>query len=184
MRAVRAASVEEIADALSARLARMASLGVTTVECKSGYGLDEAGDAVDDAIATDLAAVSPDLGERHLHTRAVTMAARELKERLSFAEEQTVLVTGEPPLPASYRRTELEQQIEPQVQRATRLAQAAVRAGRARELFQQDGPTSIRQQPWEELAGSVEHVLLSGGTSAIPAMPRPCRTSLCSIRSN
>jgi len=135
-------------------------------------GLDEAGDAVDDAIATDLAAVSPDLGERHLHTRAVTMAARELKERLSFAEEQTVLVTGEPPLPASYRRTELEQQIEPQVQRATRLAQAAVRAGRARELFQQDGPTSIRQQPWEELAGSVEHVLLSGGTSAIPAMQR------------
>jgi imidazolonepropionase len=42
MRAVRAAHTEEIAAALRARLGRMASLGVTTVECKSGYGLDEA----------------------------------------------------------------------------------------------------------------------------------------------
>ena len=42
MRAVRAASVEAIAAALAARLRRMASLGVTTVEAKSGYGLDEA----------------------------------------------------------------------------------------------------------------------------------------------
>ncbi|APR78658.1 Imidazolonepropionase [Minicystis rosea] len=42
MRAVRAASRDEIARTLAARLRRMASLGVTTVECKSGYGLDEA----------------------------------------------------------------------------------------------------------------------------------------------
>jgi imidazolonepropionase len=42
MRAVRAASSAEIAAVLRARLSRMASLGVTTVECKSGYGLDEA----------------------------------------------------------------------------------------------------------------------------------------------
>lgn len=40
MRAVRAASPEALSRELSARLARMASLGVTTVECKSGYGLD------------------------------------------------------------------------------------------------------------------------------------------------
>jgi imidazolonepropionase len=42
MRAVRAATREEIAAELGARLRRMASLGVTTVEAKSGYGLDEA----------------------------------------------------------------------------------------------------------------------------------------------
>jgi imidazolonepropionase len=42
MRAVRAASGEAIARALAGRLRRMASLGVTTVEAKSGYGLDEA----------------------------------------------------------------------------------------------------------------------------------------------
>jgi imidazolonepropionase len=42
MRAVRASSRDEIAAALAARLSRMASLGVTTVEAKSGYGLDEA----------------------------------------------------------------------------------------------------------------------------------------------
>lgn len=41
MRAVRQASVEELEEALVARLGRMASLGVTTVEVKSGYGLDE-----------------------------------------------------------------------------------------------------------------------------------------------
>lgn len=42
MRAVRAASRDEITRALRGRLARMAALGVTTVEAKSGYGLDEA----------------------------------------------------------------------------------------------------------------------------------------------
>lgn len=42
MRAVRAATTGEIACALRARLGRMAALGVTAVEAKSGYGLDEA----------------------------------------------------------------------------------------------------------------------------------------------
>jgi imidazolonepropionase len=41
MRGVRAASCEEIGAALERRLVRMASMGVTTVEVKSGYGLDE-----------------------------------------------------------------------------------------------------------------------------------------------
>jgi len=41
MRAVRAATTAEIAAVVGARLRRMASLGVTTVEAKSGYGLDE-----------------------------------------------------------------------------------------------------------------------------------------------
>lgn len=40
MRAIREASREEIADTLMARLCRMAKLGVTSVEVKSGYGLD------------------------------------------------------------------------------------------------------------------------------------------------
>jgi len=40
MRAVHAATQEQILAALRARLARMAALGVTTVEVKSGYGLD------------------------------------------------------------------------------------------------------------------------------------------------
>ena len=42
MRAIRAASLDELTAALAARLGRMAALGVTTVEVKSGYGLDEA----------------------------------------------------------------------------------------------------------------------------------------------
>ncbi len=40
MRAIRAASVTHIEKTLLARVRRMMSLGVTTVECKSGYGLD------------------------------------------------------------------------------------------------------------------------------------------------
>ena len=39
-RAVAAATERELADALTARLRRMALLGVTTVEVKSGYGLE------------------------------------------------------------------------------------------------------------------------------------------------
>ncbi|AKT41072.1 imidazolonepropionase [Chondromyces crocatus] len=42
MRAVRASSVEALSATLVERLRRMATLGVTTVEAKSGYGLDEA----------------------------------------------------------------------------------------------------------------------------------------------
>ena len=65
MRAVRAATAAEIAAALRARLQRMARLGVTTVEAKSGYGLDEASErkqleAIADAAgSTDLPRVVP-----------------------------------------------------------------------------------------------------------------------------
>jgi imidazolonepropionase len=45
MRSVRAASEETIANELRARLQRMARAGVTTVEVKSGYGLDRASEA-------------------------------------------------------------------------------------------------------------------------------------------
>lgn len=43
-RAVMAATEDEIAETLAARLARMAALGVTTVEVKSGYGLEPDGE--------------------------------------------------------------------------------------------------------------------------------------------
>ncbi|HVY46463.1 MAG TPA: imidazolonepropionase, partial [Minicystis sp.] len=45
MRAVRAASREELLVELCLRVERMTALGVTTIECKSGYGLDEANEA-------------------------------------------------------------------------------------------------------------------------------------------
>ena len=41
MHAVREASVDALTDALAGRLSRMAAMGVTTVEVKSGYGLSE-----------------------------------------------------------------------------------------------------------------------------------------------
>ncbi|MBM4358225.1 MAG: imidazolonepropionase, partial [Deltaproteobacteria bacterium] len=42
MRAVRAASVDDLARSLHARVVRMLDMGVTTLEVKSGYGLSEA----------------------------------------------------------------------------------------------------------------------------------------------
>lgn len=39
VRAVRAASIDELAEATAARLRRMSRLGAATIECKSGYGL-------------------------------------------------------------------------------------------------------------------------------------------------
>lgn len=41
MRAIRAASQQEVAQNLRGRLSRMSKQGITTVEVKSGYGLDE-----------------------------------------------------------------------------------------------------------------------------------------------
>jgi imidazolonepropionase len=44
MHALRSAGLDQIASTLTARLGRMAAQGVTTIEVKSGYGLDEAGE--------------------------------------------------------------------------------------------------------------------------------------------
>ncbi|HEU4407172.1 MAG TPA: imidazolonepropionase [Polyangiaceae bacterium] len=55
MRAVRAARPAELAAALRARLGRMARQGVTTVEVKSGYGLDEASERAQLEAAADAA---------------------------------------------------------------------------------------------------------------------------------
>lgn len=59
MRSVRAASEEEIATTLEARVRRMAALGVTTLEVKSGYGLDLASETKQLAA---VAAVAPRRG--------------------------------------------------------------------------------------------------------------------------
>jgi imidazolonepropionase len=53
MRAVRGAGPGELARALRARLGRMARQGVTTVEVKSGYGLDEASERAQLEAAAD-----------------------------------------------------------------------------------------------------------------------------------
>jgi imidazolonepropionase len=56
MRAVRAAGPGELAQVLRARLLRMARQGVTTVEVKSGYGLDEASERAQLEAAADAGA--------------------------------------------------------------------------------------------------------------------------------
>lgn len=87
-RAIREASLAAVVEALKARLRRMASLGVTTVEAKSGYGLDEANErkqleaAAEAGRAADLPRVVPTYlalhalpreagGDREAYARAV-----------------------------------------------------------------------------------------------------------------
>jgi imidazolonepropionase len=87
MRAVRAADLDELSAALVRRLGRMATVGATTVEVKSGYGLDEASErrqleavaraarhpSLPELVPTFLGlhAVAPELhGDRDAHARA------------------------------------------------------------------------------------------------------------------
>lgn len=63
MRSVREASLDDLTKTLRSRLRRMAALGVTTVEAKSGYGLDEASERKQ---LTAIAEASRDAGSPRL----------------------------------------------------------------------------------------------------------------------
>lgn len=89
MRSVRNASLAEITSVLVARLRRMASLGVTTVEAKSGYGLD-AQNELKQLEALALAASHEDLPRvipTYLALHAVPPEAR--SDRAAYIEQIT-----------------------------------------------------------------------------------------------
>ncbi|MBI4955878.1 MAG: imidazolonepropionase [Myxococcales bacterium] len=94
MRAVREASREQIAASLRARLRRMASLGVTAVEVKSGYGLDPPSERklleaiADVAGASELPAVVP----TYLGLHAVPPEAR--ADRPAYVRAATEALDG------------------------------------------------------------------------------------------
>jgi imidazolonepropionase len=77
MRAVRAARRDDLARALAERLARMAALGVTTVEVKSGYGLDADSEQKQLEAAAEVAAKSdlPRVVSTYLALHALTPEA-------------------------------------------------------------------------------------------------------------
>lgn len=86
MGAVRAASLEELTLELRDRVGRMASLGVTTIEAKSGYGLDEANERKQlTAVATvERNARSPRLVPTYLALHALPPEAK--GDRAAYAE--------------------------------------------------------------------------------------------------
>jgi len=81
-RAIEAASEDEITEALVARLGRMASLGVTTVEVKSGYGLEPDGERKQLRAIARAAAQSglPDVAATYLALHALPPSARSARD--------------------------------------------------------------------------------------------------------
>ena len=77
-RAVAAATADELSDALRARLRRMLSLGVTTVEVKSGYGLEPGHEKKQLAAiaAVSGGSASPDVVPTYLALHALPEGAR------------------------------------------------------------------------------------------------------------
>lgn len=78
MRAIRSASVAQIEKTLSARTRRMMAMGVTTVECKSGYGLDLQSEQkqLEAVLAVSMATNVPRLVPTYLALHALSPEAR------------------------------------------------------------------------------------------------------------
>jgi len=78
MRAIRSADVEHIEKTLVARIRRMLAMGVTTVECKSGYGLDLESERkqLDAVFRASMATEVPRLVPTYLALHAVPPEAR------------------------------------------------------------------------------------------------------------
>jgi imidazolonepropionase len=93
MRAIRAADVTQIEKTLLARTRRMLSLGVTTVECKSGYGLNLESECkqLDAVLRVSMASNVPRLVPTYLALHAVPPEAR--ADRAEYVQQvETVCV--------------------------------------------------------------------------------------------
>jgi imidazolonepropionase len=91
-RAVAAATADELANVLAARLRRMASLGVTTVEVKSGYGLEAAHERKQLAAIARVAARSdvPAVIATFLALHALPPSARDRAQFVSQVAQELV----------------------------------------------------------------------------------------------
>lgn len=150
---------------------------VAEISVLSSWGRDEAGDALDTSIASDLAVqlaeqgVDPD--EVDAHGDLVLQAARQAKLQLS-RQLETVVDIRSPRvrLPAtSYTREQLDAAFADQLGRAEQLVWSVLRGARVthQEVL---SPAEIRALPQAVLARDVDHVLLVGGMSRIPAVTR------------
>lgn len=141
----------------------------------SSFGVDEAGDALDDAIATDLERELDGLGvdTDQLGRGLVVQAARDAKQQLTHHPDTVVAVRGAqqtiPQLP--YTRERLEVVFEPQLRKAERLILAVV-AGAQLTYEGKRSTVDIRRLTPERLAADVDFVLLAGGMARVPALAR------------
>ncbi|MGI5243251.1 Hsp70 family protein [Dactylosporangium sp. CA-139066] len=143
----------------------------------SALGVDQAGDALDRAIADDFIGLYAERGvdvwdrAPGEYVDAVLLrAARAAKEHLSQMSEQRILVPRRPmgDMPVlTYRKEQLEEAFRPQMDRVLMLVWAAIRAARLTERGGRS-PAQLRAVNPAELAKDVDYVLLAGGMSRIP----------------
>lgn len=142
----------------------------------SSMSVPEAGDRLDQTIAGEIEAELHDSG--HVDRQAdsvfdhlLRLAARRLKEQLSYSEEaSTALGAGHEDLPPlRYTRHQLEAAFSPQLERAISLIDGALKGAELRRR-NAEGPSAIRQMNTDPLRQDVKWVLLSGGMSRVPAV--------------
>lgn len=146
----------------------------------SSWGIDEAGDTLDEALAAEV--------ERELEARGhdvaglpgaagvrsvIRQAAKEAKERLS--DESDTLVTIRHPevdLPSlSLSQEQVDVAFHGQLTRAEGLVWAVLRGAQVTHEVTKT-PAEIRAVPRESLANEIDFVLLAGGMSRVPSVGR------------
>ncbi len=149
------------------------------IAVQSCLGMAMAGDALDTAIARDLALEMAqhevDVSQHarpELAWALLERAAREAKVRLSHAEEHPVVLPRQLAYPhvLRYHREQLEAAFQSQMDGAESLVVSALRAAR---LAQQPATAAeLRAISRAELAAGIDFVLLVGGMSRIPYVAR------------
>jgi len=143
----------------------------------SSWGIDEAGDSLDTAIAADLEQDLMGLGVAMDQLRlsgGLMEAARQAKIQLSTRNNTVVAVPTSPEIVVpqlAYERARLEIAFAPQLRRAEELVWAVLRGARVTHEVQLTS-SEIRRLPKEDLAKDVDFVLLAGGMSRVPAVAR------------
>lgn len=146
----------------------------------SSWGIDEAGDALDEALAAEL---EHQLGARG-HDIAglpgadgvrsvIRQAAKEAKERLSD-ETDTLVAIRHPDvdLPTvSLSQEQVDVAFHGQLTRAEGLVWAVLRGAQVTHEVTKT-PAEIRAVPLESLANEIDFVLLAGGMSRVPSVGR------------
>ena len=145
------------------------------VSVLASLGVPMAGDALDAAIARDIAAeMAANRIDVTMHPQPelawglLERAAREAKTRLTGVEEHPLVLPRQLayPAPVRYRREQLERAFRAQMDGAESLVFSALRAS----LMARSGLTSaqLRAVDRASLVDSVDFVLLAGGMSRIP----------------
>jgi hypothetical protein len=146
----------------------------------SSWGIDEAGDVLDERLAAEL--------ERQLSCHGteldglpnavavrtvVRQAAKEAKERLSDELDTPVAIRYPGlDLPAlTLSREELDEAFHDQLDRAADLVWAVLRGAQVTHEVTKT-PSEIRAVPLSSLAEEIDYVLLAGGMSRVPSVAR------------